>query len=97
MPGKFTRHSATGVMGLVQRMKPLPGHMGVDLGGGQIRVAEKHLDNTQVRPMIEEMRGKRMPERMGREVLPDTHSHGVVPDTVPESLTRHGGCPVTGE
>src|SRR5690554_102471 len=42
---KFTPRSvtATGMMGLVQILQPLPGHMGIDLCGRKVRMPEQHL------------------------------------------------------
>ena len=39
-------------------------HVGVDLGGGYVLVAEHLLDDPQVGSMLDQMRGERMPECM---------------------------------
>ncbi len=40
------------------------GHMGVDLGGGQVAVTKQQLHHAQVRAMIEQMRGEGVPQCM---------------------------------
>jgi hypothetical protein len=42
----------------------LSADMGVDLRGRQIRVAEKLLNLSQVRVVVEQVRGKRVPKRV---------------------------------
>lgn len=39
----------------------LPVDVGIDLGGGDVRMAEHHLDRTQVCPPLEEVGGKGVP------------------------------------
>lgn len=41
--------------------------MGVDLRGGNAGMAQHHLDRSQIRPMIQQMGRKRMPEHVRRE------------------------------
>jgi hypothetical protein len=43
--------------------------MGVDLGRGETLVAQQFLDDSKVRPSVEEMRGKAMAEGVGRNTL----------------------------
>jgi len=42
-------------------LKPLPVDVGIDLGGGDVCVAEHHLDRAQVCPPFEEVGGKGVP------------------------------------
>src|SRR4051794_9460686 len=55
---------------------PLTGHMGVELGRGDTRMTEQLLDDSQVRPTFEQMRGKGMPQRMGADRLRKTSRAG---------------------
>src|SRR5690554_853396 len=64
--------------------------MGVYLGRGKVRVPQQHLNRTQICTMIKQMCCKGMTERVGRQVLTNTCSGGVVANPVPESLARHG-------
>ncbi len=41
----------------------------VNLGRGQARVSQHFLDGAQIGPMTEEMRGKRMAQKMGPDFL----------------------------
>ena len=50
----------------VKAFHALASDVGVDLGGGKICVAEQHLHDSQVGPMIEEMGRKRMTKRVRR-------------------------------
>ena len=47
-------------------------HVGVDLCGCYVLVAEHLLDNPQVGPMLYQMRGERMPECMWGYLFHDT-------------------------
>ncbi len=49
----------------MQSLKAHPGHMGVDLGGGEIAVAEEQLHHPQVGAMVEQMGGKGMAQGVG--------------------------------
>lgn len=73
----------------MQAFHTLASNMGVDLGGGEIRVTEQHLHHSQVSPMIEQMGRKRMAQRVRRERLVDTGRLRMPLDEIPERLTRH--------
>ena len=49
---------------LVDLPQPLPGHLGIDLGRGDVRVAEHGLDRAKVGSVIQEVRRKRMAQGM---------------------------------
>ena len=44
----------------VQRLQSSACDVGIDLGSGQIGVAEQHLHGPQIRPVVEQMGGKGM-------------------------------------
>ena len=48
----------------MQLPQALTRNMGVDLRGRDIRMAKQHLHHTQIRAMIEQVRGKSVPKRM---------------------------------
>lgn len=56
---------SAGVVLPVQRLEPLVGHMGVDLGGGEIRMAQQHLYHPQIGAVVEQMGGKGVAQGMG--------------------------------
>ena len=41
-------------------LEPIARHVGVDLSGGNIGMAQEHLDGPQVSTVVEQMRGKGM-------------------------------------
>lgn len=49
---------------LVHRFEPPLIHMGVDLGRGDVCVAQHLLDDTKIRAVIQQMGRKRMPQLM---------------------------------
>ena len=44
-------------------------HMGVDLGGGNVRVTQHLLDGPQVRSVFQQVDSKGMAQGVGRDVL----------------------------
>ena len=70
--------------------------MGIDLGGGEVGMAEHDLHTAQVGAVFQQMGGKGVPEGMGRDTLADTGQIGPFFDDVPEGLTTHG-VPQAGE
>ena len=74
----------------MQFPKPLASDVGVDLGRGQISVAEQHLHDPEIRAVVEQMRRKRMSEHVRRERLTDAGVARVTLHEYPEHLSRHG-------
>jgi hypothetical protein len=50
----------------VQRLESLIGHMGVNLGSGEIGMAQQHLHHPQIGAMVEQMGSKGVAQGMGR-------------------------------
>src|SRR5512136_1895465 len=71
---------------LVQGFQMLPGKMGVNLGSGDIRMAQHGLNGPQVCPPLQKMGGKGMAERMGGDPLVDASCPGILPEDLPEPL-----------
>ena len=46
----------------MQRLQPLTCNVGVDLRRGDIGMAEQHLHHAQIGPVIQQVRGERMPQ-----------------------------------
>ena len=57
--------------------------VGVNLGGGNVSVAEHFLNDAQVGAVVEKMCGETVAERVGREMFGDTGAMGVLPDESP--------------
>lgn len=53
----------------VQILEPCPGHVGVDLGGGQVAVAQQHLHNAQVGAVVEQVGGEGVAQGVGERCL----------------------------
>ena len=73
----------------VQFLHALARHMGIDLGCGQIAVAQQHLYDPEVGTMVQQVRGKSVAEGMWRKVLLDPRLLRVPLDDVPEGLAGH--------
>ena len=48
----------------VDLAQPFAGHMGVDGGGGNVCMPQQKLDHTQIRAVVEQMRGKGVAQGM---------------------------------
>ena len=66
----------------------LPHHVGVDLGGGDVGVAEHHLDAAQVRAALEQVRSEAVPQDVRRQGPRHSRLASVAPQPVPEGLAR---------
>ncbi len=67
-------------------LKPSLGHLGIDLGGGQIRVAEQDLNRAEICAVFEKMGGKGMPKHMWGYHPSNTGHPGVLPEEFPAGL-----------
>ena len=65
-------------------------HMGIDLSGGNIRMAQHLLHNTKVRASLKQVRSKGMPKLMRREVTLDTSDQRGAPHDIVEGHARDG-------
>lgn len=73
-------------------LQPVLIDMGVDLGCGDIGMAEHHLHRPQVGPMAEEVGGKRVADHVWRDFLCYADSQGGLPDDLPKSQAGHAGA-----
>ncbi len=64
-------------------------HLGVDLGGGDIRVAQHFLDGAEVRAVFQKVGGERVAQGVGSDVLVNLGGLLVVLDHLPEALAGH--------
>ncbi len=60
--------SAAGVKLAVHLPESVRGHVGVDLGGGDIGVSEHDLDRAQVGAALQQVGGKRVPQAVGSDL-----------------------------
>jgi len=51
----------------VQLLHPFARHVGVNLGGGNVAVAEQHLHHPQIRAVVEQVGGKGVAQRVWRQ------------------------------
>jgi hypothetical protein len=49
---------------LVQRLQSLARDVRINLGGRDVGVPQQELDDTQIRPVVQEVRRKGVPQRM---------------------------------
>jgi len=70
-------------------------HMSINLRGGNVGMAEHHLDRTQVSPVIEEVGGERVPKHMRKNSFDDASTYRSHPKDVPKTLSRHGLSPTS--
>jgi hypothetical protein len=56
------------MVAVMHRLEPLRIHVGINLGGGDIGVAQQLLDDPQVRAVAQQMCGKGMPQQMRVDV-----------------------------
>ena len=73
----------------VQRLQSRFGNMSIDLGGRQISMAQQHLHAAKIGPVVQEVRRKRMTQRMRGEGRIDSGSCAVSLNQLPERLSRH--------
>lgn len=70
---------------------------GVNLGGGDVGMAEHHLDRTQVGTARQQMGGKGMAQHVGTDPVPGSSLDGDAGDDLPEPVAGHGAAPVVQE
>ena len=99
--GKASKKKASGGEALSSRMKfimhlfkMLPCHMGVNLGGGNIDMAQHQLNGPQIRAALQEVTGKGVAQAVGRNFLFNADLQGVFAKKLPKPLACHGAaCP----
>ena len=68
----------------------LPIHVGVDLRGGDVHVPEHLLHGTEVGAPLQQVRGERVSERVGRHVLGDPRALDVAAQDLPGTMRVRG-------
>ncbi len=71
--------------------------MGVDLGGGKVAVAKQHLHRAQIRPVVKEVGGEGVAQRMGGKWFGDPRLAGVLADPIPDRLAGQAAAPAGDE
>lgn len=89
--------SASGMVTGMELLKPLPGHMCIDLSGREIAVAEQQLHHSKIGPVVEQMGGKGVAQCMGGDGLVYAGGASVFFDPVPEGLTGHPLATTSGK
>ena len=64
-------------------------HVGVDLGGGDIRMPQHLLNGTEIRSVFQQMDGEGVAQGVGGDILLDAGGLLVVLDDLPEALAAH--------
>src|SRR6187401_2704859 len=76
---------------------PLPGQMRVELGRGDTRMSEQLLDDPQVGPAFEQMRGERVTQRMRADLAGQPGSGRSRGDRRPRLLASEAATTVAEE
>ena len=63
------------------------GYPGIDLGSGNIGMAQHGLNGTKIGPALQQMGGKGMPQSVRRNCFGDTRLAAVITEDLPKSLT----------
>src|SRR6056297_3527877 len=75
-----------GVVPVVKVLQAGLGHVRVDLGRRQVRVPQQHLDDAQVRAVVEHVRGEGVAKLVRRQARAETEDDRVVADPLPDGL-----------
>ena len=78
---------------LMDGLEPLGVDMGVNLGGGDVGVAEHFLNNTQRCAVLQQVAGEGVAQRVRRHIFHDAGPFGVLLDNLPQSLPAQCGFP----
>jgi hypothetical protein len=81
--------STSGVITLVNLLQSLSRNMRIDLGRGDVRMAEHELDRPQVCPPFQKMTGEGVPEKMRGDPFLNTRSPAIGFNIFPELLPAH--------
>ena len=81
----------------MERLQAGARHVGVDLGGREIAVAEQQLHHAKIGTVVDQVGGEGVAQGVGGEVFVDTGSQRVLLDPVPEGLAGHAATPPRGE
>lgn len=87
MPPKYPL--AAGMKPLMYRFEAVTVNMGVNLSGGDIGVAEHHLDGAQVRTTRQQVGGEGMAQHVRADFSADPGALGCLPDDLPEAVSGH--------
>src|SRR5512136_1327946 len=82
--------SGPGVMTTMDLLQSILRDVGIDLGGGDVGVAQHHLDGADVRTTLQEVGGKGVAQGVRGNLLADSRSESISPDHLPKRLTREG-------
>ena len=62
----YPKGSGAGMVASMQLLQAMSGNVCIDLGGGEVAMAEQHLYNAQIRAMIEQVCSEGVTQTMGR-------------------------------
>ena len=74
---------------LVNILQISPYHMGVNLRGGNIRMAQHLLDGPQVRSILQQVRREGVPQGMGGDLFLNACLPLIILDDLPKALAAH--------
>ena len=74
-------------------LQPLVFHVRIDLGRGDVDVAQHHLHGAQIGTVFQQMRGERMTQHVRGDRLVNAGPERPPPENGPKALPRHGRPP----
>lgn len=74
---------------LVDDLEVLPGHMGIDLGGGDATMPQHHLNGAEVCASLQQVGGEGMPQGVGGKALGNSRTPRITLQSIPKGLSAH--------
>ena len=74
---------------MVDILELLLDHVGINLGGRDVRMAQHLLNGAQIRPVLQQVGGEGVAQGVGRDVLFNLRLLLIVLDDLPEPLAAH--------
>src|SRR4030095_4676016 len=81
---------------LMHLAQPISRHLRINLGRADAGMTEQFLNDSQVRPVLQQMRGKTVPQHMWRDVARNACTTSALFDAKPEGHPGKG-CSAPGE
>ncbi len=77
-------------MRFINLLQSLFHDMGINLGGGYVRVAQHHLYRTKIRAAVQQVRGEAVPQHMWRQSLTQSRFSSITAEKLPENNAIDG-------
>ena len=81
----------------VNVFEALRGHVGVDLGGADVRVPQHDLNGPKVGAAFQQVARKTVSQAVWGEMFLNAGGEGPLPEQLPKALPRHGAAGTSDE